>query len=52
MSSSTILYVLNEFLEDGKYENGDYGLMSALGPGFSSELILFQIDDSATDGNR
>lgn len=49
MSSPTILYVLNEFLEDGKYENGDYGLMSALGPGFSSELILFQIDTSATD---
>ena len=49
MSSSTILYVLNEFLADGKYENGDYGLMSALGPGFSSELILFQIDGSATD---
>ncbi len=43
MSSATILYVLNEFIEDGKYEKGDYGLMSALGPGFSSELVLFKV---------
>ncbi len=43
MSSPSVLYVLNEFLRDGTYNPGDYGLISALGPGFSSELILFQI---------
>ncbi|HSE83131.1 MAG TPA: 3-oxoacyl-[acyl-carrier-protein] synthase III C-terminal domain-containing protein [Thermodesulfobacteriota bacterium] len=43
MSSSTVLYVLKEFLNEGRYNPGDYGLISALGPGFSSELILFQI---------
>jgi len=42
MSSPSVLYVLNEFLSDGTYNPGDYGLISALGPGFSSELILFK----------
>jgi len=44
MSSPTVLYVLNEFLKAGQYEPGQYGLISALGPGFSSELILFKTD--------
>lgn len=43
MSSPTVLYVLNEFIEDNKYTHGEHGIISALGPGFSSELILFQI---------
>jgi alkylresorcinol/alkylpyrone synthase len=43
MSSPTVLYVLKEFLDDRKYSSGDYGLISALGPGFSSELVLFQV---------
>jgi alkylresorcinol/alkylpyrone synthase len=42
MSSPSVLYVLNEFLKDKKYTSGDYGLISALGPGFSSEIILCQ----------
>jgi len=42
MSSPTVLYVLKEFLDDGRFSRGDYGLISALGPGFSSELLLFQ----------
>lgn len=42
MSSPTVLYVLKEFLEDGRFSPGDYGLISALGPGFSLELLLFQ----------
>jgi alkylresorcinol/alkylpyrone synthase len=42
MSSPSVLYVLNEFLQSGEYSSGDYGLISALGPGFSSEIILFQ----------
>jgi Predicted naringenin-chalcone synthase len=44
MSSPTVLYVLKEFLDDGKFSRGDYGLISALGPGFSSELILFRVE--------
>jgi alkylresorcinol/alkylpyrone synthase len=43
MSSPSVLYVLDEFLRSGKYSLGDYGLISALGPGFSSEIILFQV---------
>ncbi|MBP2241301.1 alkylresorcinol/alkylpyrone synthase [Cytobacillus eiseniae] len=40
MSSSTILYVLKQFMEKGK--EGEYGLATALGPGFSSELLLLR----------
>ncbi|WP_102274817.1 type III polyketide synthase [Cytobacillus massiliigabonensis] len=40
MSSSTILYVLKRFMEEG--HAGDYGLAAALGPGFSSELLLLK----------
>ncbi len=42
MSSPSVLYVLNEFHKAKQYTSGDYGLISALGPGFSSELILCQ----------
>lgn len=42
MSSPTVLYVMKEFLDTGEYKPGEYGLISALGPGFSSELILFR----------
>jgi alkylresorcinol/alkylpyrone synthase len=41
MSSATILYVLNRFMEIGA-EAGSYGLCTALGPGFSSELLLLK----------
>lgn len=43
MSSASVLYVLEEFLIQNSYQSGDYGLISALGPGFSAELILFKI---------
>lgn len=43
MSSPTVLYVLREFMENGRPERGEYGVISALGPGFSSELLLFGI---------
>jgi alkylresorcinol/alkylpyrone synthase len=39
MSSATVLYVLDEFMKQ-EIPNGDYGLVAALGPGFSSELLL------------
>lgn len=41
MSSPSVLYVMKEFLENG-FEKNKYGLLSALGPGFSSEVILFK----------
>jgi alkylresorcinol/alkylpyrone synthase len=39
MSSATILYVLRQFM-DKNIPRGSYGLCTALGPGFSSELLL------------
>lgn len=42
MSSPSVIYVLNEFLSAKKPAAGEYGIISALGPGFSSELILFK----------
>jgi len=42
MSSPSVLYVLDEFLSSSSYKSGEYGLITALGPGFSSELILFR----------
>jgi alkylresorcinol/alkylpyrone synthase len=38
MSSATVLYVLEKFMREG-FDNG-YGLMLAMGPGFSSEMVL------------
>lgn len=41
MSSPTVLYVLKEFMEN-EAAAGEYGLMAALGPGFSGELLLLK----------
>lgn len=41
MSSATVLYVLDRFMQDDIKEN-EYGLLTALGPGFSSELVLMR----------
>lgn len=41
MSSGTVLYVLEKFLREG-FEDG-YGLMLAVGPGFSSEMVLLDM---------
>ena len=41
MSSATILYVLKKFLENSS-KKGDLGLAAAVGPGFSSELLLLR----------
>lgn len=40
MSSCTVLFVLKEFMKIGK--KNEYGLLCALGPGFSSELSLLK----------
>jgi alkylresorcinol/alkylpyrone synthase len=41
MSSVTVLYVLEKFMTEG-YQDG-YGLMLAMGPGFSSEMVLLDM---------
>jgi len=41
MSSATVLYVLEKFMTGG-YEDG-FGLMLAMGPGFSSEMVLLNM---------
>lgn len=43
MSSSTVLYVLERFFSNG-FKNG-YGLMVSMGPGFSSEMVLLQMQN-------
>ncbi|MGB2691501.1 MAG: 3-oxoacyl-[acyl-carrier-protein] synthase III C-terminal domain-containing protein [Thermodesulfobacteriota bacterium] len=42
MSSPTVLYVLKEIMDENDFKEGEYGIISALGPGFSSEIILFE----------
>jgi alkylresorcinol/alkylpyrone synthase len=41
MSSASVLFVLEHFLAH-QLPTGDYGVMLALGPGFSAEKVLFQ----------
>ncbi|OCX53713.1 hypothetical protein BEL04_05305 [Mucilaginibacter sp. PPCGB 2223] len=41
MSSVTVLYVLEKFMREG-FTDG-YGLMLAMGPGFSSEMVLLDM---------
>ncbi len=44
MSAASVLFVLERFLEDRQEGGaGEYGLMGALGPGFSSELMLVRM---------
>jgi alkylresorcinol/alkylpyrone synthase len=40
MSSATILFVLRRFMKNARH--GELGLVAALGPGFSSELLLMR----------
>jgi alkylresorcinol/alkylpyrone synthase len=42
LSSATILFVLHEWLTKKTIAAGQYGLMAAFGPGFSSEMLLLQ----------
>jgi alkylresorcinol/alkylpyrone synthase len=39
MSSPTVLFVLERFMEK-QIGHGEYGLIMALGPGFSAEMLL------------
>ena len=42
ISSPTIFFVIEDFLKDQNFTGGELGLFSAMGPGFSSDLILFE----------
>jgi predicted naringenin-chalcone synthase len=42
MSSATVLYVLQEYLENITTREGDRGLMLSFGPGFSAQRLLLQ----------
>ncbi len=41
MSSASVLYVLEKFMSEGFKEG--YALMLAMGPGFSSEMVLLEV---------
>jgi len=43
MSSVTVLFVLDEFFRNPDRKAEGYGLISALGPGFSSESLLLKL---------
>jgi alkylresorcinol/alkylpyrone synthase len=42
MSSATLLFVLNHFIDSKVYKDGDYALMLGIAPGMMAELILMQ----------
>ena len=42
MSSVTVLFILERLLESGEASPGEYGVLSALGPGFSAEHVFFR----------
>lgn len=42
MSSPTALYVLDRHLHCGSMRSGDLGVISAMGPGFAAEHVLFR----------
>jgi alkylresorcinol/alkylpyrone synthase len=42
LSSASVLLVLEEVLENHRPATGTWGLLAAMGPGFCSELVLFQ----------
>jgi alkylresorcinol/alkylpyrone synthase len=42
LSSASVLFVLGDFLDAGEARPGDVGLLAAMGPGFSAELLLLR----------
>ncbi|MGE6629665.1 type III polyketide synthase [Bacillus sp. NPDC077027] len=42
MSSATVMYVIKDYLEKNSVQENEIGLCGALGPGFSSELLLMR----------
>lgn len=42
ISSATVLFVLERFMQREVIDNGDYALMLGIGPGLTIELVLFK----------
>jgi alkylresorcinol/alkylpyrone synthase len=42
LSSASVLFVLGDLLDSGEPQAGDVGLLAAMGPGFSAELVLLR----------
>ena len=42
LSSASVLFVLEDLLSSGEARPGDYGMMVAVGPGFSAEFALLR----------
>jgi len=42
LSSATILFILQEWLEKRPLKPGEYAVAAAFGPGFSAEFLLLQ----------
>jgi alkylresorcinol/alkylpyrone synthase len=42
MSSVTVLFILERFLESREFAKGELGVLSAMGPGFSAEHVFFR----------
>ncbi len=42
MSSATVFFVLERFIQSTRYEPGDLALLAAMGPGFSQESIFLR----------
>jgi alkylresorcinol/alkylpyrone synthase len=42
MSSATVLFVLEQLIQDEQPAPGDYGVMMAFGPGLTMEAILLR----------
>jgi alkylresorcinol/alkylpyrone synthase len=42
LSSASVLFVLGDFLDSADARPGDFGLLAAMGPGFSAELVLLR----------
>ena len=42
MSSPTVLFVLDELIQNGTARSGDLGVLLALGPGFAAEAALLE----------
>ena len=47
MSSATVLFVLERYLQAHGAGNGGHGLISSLGPGFCSESLLVELSSSS-----
>ncbi len=45
ISSVSVLMVLEEWLASAQAKRPGHGLLSAFGPGFSAELLLFQVEE-------